>query len=257
MDRSIDRQTRIWAAVSAIAWIGMFAAKGSGYHFLGNCLGLVYHLSLAPVVFALPVVAWAKMAGYVWIFSDSTLDVAGINGMDEANIWALRMGVHISAAIWIIGLSLGFRTIPLIVGLMLGGSLGIYAIVAPFVSQTLFGLTVFPLMALWLGLIVFKRTEKSGTRIVWYENSLIGGTPFPRRPRSNTRLLPPFRTHVRCRVLGCPCPSQPYKAIVSRIPIQRSSGTSADGPGGDGDSGRAIPDRRDAAVCYATGAQKG
>lgn len=114
------------------------------------------------VVFALPVVAWAKMAGYVWILGDSTLDVAGINGMEDADIWALRMGVHVSAAIWIIGLSLGFRTISLIVGSMLGGTLGTYAIVAPFVSQTLFGLAVFPLMAIWLGLIVFKRVEKPG-----------------------------------------------------------------------------------------------
>jgi hypothetical protein len=33
-------QTSICASISALAWMGMFLAKGRGNLFLGNCLGL-------------------------------------------------------------------------------------------------------------------------------------------------------------------------------------------------------------------------
>lgn len=64
----------------------MFAVKKSGKLWLGNCMGLVYHIALAPVVQALPALQLVKIAGYVWIFCDALIDVASINGMEEREI---------------------------------------------------------------------------------------------------------------------------------------------------------------------------
>ena len=153
-------QTRICAAISGIGWIAMFVVTGMGQPYAGSLFGLVYHLALAPVAAELPAPNWARMAGFVWIFSDAALDVARINGMDEANIWALRMGVHISAAIWITGSSLSLPRRMLIPGCLLGASLGIHAVIAPFVSQLVLAATAFPLMIIWLGMIAFTYSRE-------------------------------------------------------------------------------------------------
>lgn len=146
-----------FAVLSCLGWIGMFAAKKTGNLWLGNCLGIVYHIALAPVVQALPAPEFVKMAGYVWIFCDALIDVASINGMSEKNVWAMRMGVHIPASIWIIGSSLEMVNSSLIVGLILGSLLAIHAIVGPKIPDSKFKLfiCVLPLMTVWLGLIAY------------------------------------------------------------------------------------------------------
>jgi VIT1/CCC1 family predicted Fe2+/Mn2+ transporter len=150
-------QTSICASISALAWMGMFLAKGSGNLFLGNCLGIIYHLALAPVIAILPAIEWVRMAGYIWIFSDAVIDVASINKLSEENVWSLRMGVHIPAAVWIVGSSAKLSTLPMAVGIILGVLLGIHAIVGPYIpkpKEVLFAF-VFPLMTVWLGSIAF------------------------------------------------------------------------------------------------------
>lgn len=145
----------LFAIVSCLGWVGMFVAKKSGRLWLGNCLGLVYHLALAPVVQALPAPDFARMAGYVWIFCDALIDVASINGMKEDDIWALRMGVHIPASIWIIGSSLQMAGSSRALGVVLGALLTLHAIIGPKIPQaklTLF-LFVLPAMTAWLSLI--------------------------------------------------------------------------------------------------------
>ena len=136
----------------------MFVAKKSRNLWLGNCLGVVYHIALAPVIEALPAPEFVKVAGYFWIFCDSLIDVASINGLGEENVWALRMGVHIPASIWIIGSSLGMTTVPLTVGLVLGILLAIHAVVGPKIPDSKFKLfiSVLPLMVTWLCLIAFN-----------------------------------------------------------------------------------------------------
>lgn len=135
----------------------MFTAKKSGNLWLGNCLGIVYHIALAPVVQALPAPEFVKMAGYVWIFCDALIDVASINALSEKNVWALRMGVHVPASIWIVGSSLTMTTTPLAVGVILGFLLAIHAVMGPRISNSKFKLFIFvlPLMTLWLGLIAY------------------------------------------------------------------------------------------------------
>jgi len=99
-----------------------------------------------------------RIAGYVWIFCDALIDVASINGMGERDIWALRMGVHIPASIWIIGSSLEMPALSLTVGLILGGLLALHAIVGPALPNAKMKLFIFvlPAMTTWLCLIAFN-----------------------------------------------------------------------------------------------------
>ena len=151
-------QTGLFALLSCSGWIAMFAAKKSGHLWLGNCFGILYHLALAPVVQALPAPEFVKVAGYFWIFCDALIDVASINSMGEREIWALRMGVHIPASVWIIGSSLLMPSLSLAVGVLLGGLLASHAIAGPALpdaKRTLF-LFVLPAMTAWLCLIAFN-----------------------------------------------------------------------------------------------------
>lgn len=147
-----------FALLSCSGWIAMFAAKKSDKLWLGNCFGLLYHLALAPVVEALPAPEFVRMAGYAWIFCDSLIDVASINGMEEQDIWALRMGVHIPASIWIIGSSLPMASPSLAVGVILGASLALHAVAGPALPDAKRKLFVFvlPTMTAWLFLIAFS-----------------------------------------------------------------------------------------------------
>jgi hypothetical protein len=147
-----------FASLSCLGWIAMFAAKKSRRLWLGNCCGIVYHLALAPVVQALPAPEFVRMAGYFWIFADALIDVASINGMSEGNVWALRMGVHIPASIWIIGSSLAMTALPRGLGLILGTLLALHALVGPMIADAKFKLFIFvlPGMAAWLILIALN-----------------------------------------------------------------------------------------------------
>jgi hypothetical protein len=148
----------LFAVLSCTGWIAMFAAKKSGNLWLGNCFGLIYHIALAPVVQALPAPEFVRMAGYVWIFCDALIDVSSINSMGERDVWALRMGVHIPASIWIIGSSLQMPAATLAVGVTLGGLLALHAILGPLLSNSKMKLFIFvlPGMTAWLCLIALN-----------------------------------------------------------------------------------------------------
>jgi hypothetical protein len=153
-----ESYTGLFALLSCAGWIAMFAAKKSGNLWLGNCFGLIYHLALAPVVQALPAPEFVRIAGYVWIFCDALIDVASINSMEEREIWALRMGVHIPASIWIIGSSLQMPALALAVGVILGGLLALHAIAGPKLPDAKMKLFLFvlPAMTAWLCLIALN-----------------------------------------------------------------------------------------------------
>lgn len=137
----------------------MFAAKSTGHLWLGNCFGILYHLALAPVVQALPAPEFVRIAGYLWVFCDALLDVASINGMGERDIWALRMGVHIPAAVWIVGSSLQMPAPSHAVGVILGGLLALHAVAGPSLRNAKMKLFifVFPGMSTWLCLIAYQQ----------------------------------------------------------------------------------------------------
>ena len=133
----------------------MFVAKKAGRLWLGNCLGLVYHIGLAPVIQTLPAAEFVRMAGYFWIFCDALIDVCSINGLAEDTVWALRMGVHVPASIWIAGSSLHMKTVPLGGGVVLSAGLAVHAVFGRNLTQPKFMLFIFvlPIMATWLALI--------------------------------------------------------------------------------------------------------
>ena len=163
---------RLGALISAIAWTTMFALGAVGQEQLTHYVGIAYHLALLPVVAGLvvaPRFAWARTAGYVWVLVDTLLDVAAINGLHADTLWALRLGAHISTAIWIAGASLELRRFPQIVGLLLAGSLAGHALVGPFVPEVVLAVTSFPLMLAWLIIIARGRpgpARQRGERLI-------------------------------------------------------------------------------------------
>lgn len=161
MDNSTYQRARLFAGLSALGWIGMFGLTGAGLNYLGDLSGVVYHLALLPLVFVLVTPEWSRAAGYIWIFCDTALNVASINGLDADMVWALRLGAHIAAAIWIISASRTLRPAAKVTGLLLGASLAVHAVTAPVVGEVALGVTAFPLMVIWLTIVAAGRAVQS------------------------------------------------------------------------------------------------
>jgi hypothetical protein len=65
-------------------------------------IGVGYHLLLLPAVAALPAPEWAKAAGFGWMIIDIVLNGAAFVGLKEEIGDALRQGVHILSALWVV-----------------------------------------------------------------------------------------------------------------------------------------------------------
>ncbi len=109
-------------------------------------LGPLYRVLLIPAVAFLPAPNWAKMAGWLWIFFDSALDIGSINNMDFDLVFQLRMGIHLAFGIWPIAvgwLSNGVhRWSAFLVGIVTAG----YSFVAPWVPSWILASTALLLM---------------------------------------------------------------------------------------------------------------
>ena len=137
--------------LSLAGWLSMFAVKHRNLH-AGDVAGLIYHLALVPLVQVLPGGPEVKFAGYLWLFMDALIDVISINKIGEKVVWALRMGVHLFAAIWICGVSWGLGGAVMWIGLPLGAGLAVHAIFLADLPNTkaVLGIPVVPLMSAWL-----------------------------------------------------------------------------------------------------------
>lgn len=137
--------------LSLAGWISMFALKHRSL-WAGNMAGLVYHLALIPLVEHLPGGMAVKFAGYLWLFMDALIDICSINHMSEKNVWALRMGVHLFASIWIFGVSWGLGGITMGIGIILSLGLFLHATFLPDHrnSKMILGFFVIPIMSAWL-----------------------------------------------------------------------------------------------------------
>jgi len=125
--------------------------------FAGDVAGLAYHLALIPLVQHLPGGPEVKFAGYLWLFMDALVDMVSINHIGEKTVWALRMGVHLFAAIWIGGASWGLGGAAMWIGLPLGFFLALHAICLADVkhSKAILGVAVVPVMSAWLVALAF------------------------------------------------------------------------------------------------------
>ena len=137
--------------LSLAGWLSMFALKHKSL-WAGNMAGLVYHLALIPLVEHLPGGMAVKFAGYLWLFMDALIDLCSINHMSEKNVWALRMGVHLFAGIWIFGVSWGLGGFALAIGLVLSLGLLLHAscLADHPQSKMILGVFVVPIMSAWL-----------------------------------------------------------------------------------------------------------
>lgn len=142
--------------VSLAGWLSMFGLKHRSL-FAGDIAGLVYHLALVPLVQHLPGGPEVKFAGYLWLFLDALVDMVSINHIGEKTVWALRMGVHLFAAIWICGVSYGLGGTAMWIGLPLGLFLALHAVLLADVkhSKAILGIGVVPVMSAWLIALAF------------------------------------------------------------------------------------------------------
>lgn len=137
--------------LSMAGWIAMFASKHRSL-FFGDCMGLVYHLALVPVVGLLPGGPALHFIGYLWLLTDAMVDMASINGAGHDAAWRARMCVHLPASIWIAGASAGMTGAAFFVGIPLGIGLFLHALFGPRLNNTrqVLGSFVVPGMIAWL-----------------------------------------------------------------------------------------------------------
>lgn len=138
------------AYLSGGLFAALFLAFGaSPSSLIVPVLGVAAHVTLFPVVAALPAPSWARQAGYGWLIIDIVSNVMSINGADPALATAVRYGGHISAAIWIGFASWQAKGSPRLVGIPLAFVLGGYSLVAPWVSGAVI-IVAFLLIIAWL-----------------------------------------------------------------------------------------------------------
>jgi len=124
-----------------------------------SIIGVTFHLLLFPVVSALPSPGWSKAAGYGWLVVDTACNVMSLNGVEEHITTPLRLGSHLSLALWIITTSLKCNRSMQVVGILQGILVGSYSLIAPWVPMWV----LYPAMMLliiWLvlaGMFLAKR----------------------------------------------------------------------------------------------------
>ena len=63
----------------------------------------LFHLSLLPVIAALPAPEWARGSGYAWVVVDNVIVFMSYFGVGADLGTPMRMGVHVAAATWLVG----------------------------------------------------------------------------------------------------------------------------------------------------------
>lgn len=92
----------------------------------GEYLGVFFHLSILFLVSRLAAASWAKAAGYGWVALDVLAGILMINGIEYETAWAVRLGAHVLAGVWIVASSLvsrswSVRVVGVVVGVWLAG----------------------------------------------------------------------------------------------------------------------------------------
>lgn len=87
----------------------------------GEYLGVFFHLSILFLVSRLDAAPWAKAAGYGWVTLDVLTGILMINDVPYETAWAVRLGGHVLAGVWIVSSSLVSKAWPVrVVGVVTG-----------------------------------------------------------------------------------------------------------------------------------------
>ena len=111
-------------------------------------VGALAHVALFPFIAAIRAPRDAKAAGYGWLVVDIVANIMALNGADETLASAIRLGGHVAAAIWILGVTMETRRLAFL-GYPLGAMLGVYSFIAPWVPEAVF-YPAFILLLAWL-----------------------------------------------------------------------------------------------------------
>ncbi|GER89097.1 hypothetical protein KDW_32590 [Dictyobacter vulcani] len=129
-------------------------------------LAVAEHLCIFLIIPALPAPDWARIAGYGWLVVDIASDIMQLNGTPRENYLPLRYGGHISAALWILLVSLNTTGALRIIGILLALDLAIYSFIAFIPLSFLLLLPSLILLPLWLALSGrFLARKKTGDAI--------------------------------------------------------------------------------------------
>lgn len=142
------------AGIAAVLFVAMIVLISTKKELVAEYVGLGFHLVLLPVVAGLDAPEWARMGGYGWLLIDSAIGVAGMNGWTREQVWPLRLGSHVLAAVWIVTASAAMGEWYGIVGIVLGLWMGGYSLVARWADMKFF-MPSGALMVVWFGAIAF------------------------------------------------------------------------------------------------------
>ena len=150
----------IWTWIAIASFVVMFISIGllekwQGIKYVLTYSAVLSHLSLLPVVAALHAPPWAKVGGYTWAVFDTILVVASLHGVSDSIASPLRLGLHVVAAVWPLGVALTSNGFIRWAGYALAITIGIIPLLGSLVPPyTVF--IVMPFIFIWLGTIAWK-----------------------------------------------------------------------------------------------------
>ncbi|MFE2754872.1 hypothetical protein ACFXGA_23005 [Actinosynnema sp. NPDC059335] len=129
----------------------------------GEYLGVFFHLSILFLVPRLDAAPWARAAGYGWVALDVLAGILMINDVEHDTAWAVRLGGHVLAGVWIVAASLVSRAWPVrVVGVVTGTWLAAYSFVGTVLPES-FLRPAGILILVWFALLaVFHRATGEG-----------------------------------------------------------------------------------------------
>ncbi|CAM3843022.1 hypothetical protein KIPE111705_27590 [Kibdelosporangium persicum] len=130
----------------------------------GEYLGVFFHLSILFLVSRLEAAPWAKAAGYGWVTLDVLAGILMINDVAYDTAWAVRLGGHVLAGVWIVSSSLvSSARLVSVVGVITGLWLAGYSFVGEVLPET-FLRPAGILILVWFALLaIFHRPVQEQT----------------------------------------------------------------------------------------------
>ncbi|MFI7121734.1 hypothetical protein [Amycolatopsis sp. NPDC049868] len=106
-------------------------------HYLSLRAVALLPLVLFFLVSRLEAAPWAKAAGYGWVALDVLAGILMINDVPHDTAWAVRLGGHVLAGVWIVSSSLVSRAWPvMVVGTITGLWLASYSFVGDVLPES-------------------------------------------------------------------------------------------------------------------------